>query len=136
MPNLVKNLPPRMVVAWMLIMMLPMAAFGQQTANQEASAQNARTYNDRGLAKEKKGDLDGAMADYNQAMKLNPKYAAPYNNRGNVRKKKGDLNGAMAEYNQAIKLNPKFALAYCNRGNLKFTKGDLDGAMADFNQAI
>jgi len=60
MPNLVKNLPPRMVVAWMLIMMLPMAAFGQQTANQEASAQNARTYNDRGLAKEKKGDLDGA----------------------------------------------------------------------------
>jgi len=136
MPNLVKNLPPRMVVAWMLIMMLPMAAFGQQTANQEASAQNARTYNDRGLAKEKKGDLDGAMADYNQAMKLNPKYAAPYNNRGNVKLRKGDLNGAMAEYNQAIELNPQYGLAYRNRGNAKRKKGDLDGAMADFNRAI
>jgi len=28
-----------------------------------------------GLAKERKGDLDGALADYNQAIQLNPKYA-------------------------------------------------------------
>jgi Flp pilus assembly protein TadD len=32
--------------------------------------QNASTYEARGLAKERKGDLDGAMADYNQAIKF------------------------------------------------------------------
>jgi len=93
-----------MVVAWMLIWMLPMAAFGQQTTNQEASAQNARTHNDRGLAKQKKGDLNGAMVDYNQAIELNPQYGLAYRNRGNAKRKKGDLDGAIADFNRAIKL--------------------------------
>jgi tetratricopeptide (TPR) repeat protein len=68
----------------------------------EANAENAGTYNARGFAKQKKGDLDGAMADYNQAIKLDPKFAGAYNNRGNIKLKKNDLNGAMADYNQAI----------------------------------
>src|SRR5271166_5173101 len=134
--NSMKNLAPRMVLECMFIFMLTVAAFGQQTANQEANSQNAVTYNERGLAKFKKGDLDGAMADYNQAIKLNPKHAAPYNNRGNVKLRKGDLNGAIADYNQAIELNPQYGLAYRNRGNAKRKKGDLDGAIADFNRAI
>ena len=94
-----KNLALRMVLARIFILMLPVAAFGQQTA-MEANVQNAGTYNDRGRAKQMKGDLDGAMADYNQAIKLSPNYALAYNNRGNVRKKKGDLNGAMADFNR------------------------------------
>ena len=73
----------------------------------EAHEQNARTYHDRGLAKRKKGDLNGAMADYNQAIQLNPKYAAAYKNRGNAKRKKGDLNGANADFNQAIELGLK-----------------------------
>jgi len=45
---------------------MPIAAFGQQTATTpEANIQNVVTYADRGLAKEKKGDLDGGMADFN-----------------------------------------------------------------------
>jgi tetratricopeptide (TPR) repeat protein len=68
--------------------------------------QNAVSYFDRGLAKQKKGDLDGAMADYDQAIKLNPIYAAAYSSRGLVRQMKGDLDGAMADSNQAIKLSP------------------------------
>jgi tetratricopeptide (TPR) repeat protein len=79
---------------------------------------------------------NGAMADYTQAIKLDPKGVGAYLGRGNVRYVKGNLNGAMADYNQAIRLNPQFAAAYNNRGNVKERKRDLNGAMADYNQAI
>jgi hypothetical protein len=71
-----KNATPRMRLAFIscLDLMLPVLAFGQQAAkglfNPEGNVQNAATYNDRGLAKQKKGDPDGAMADYNRAIKL------------------------------------------------------------------
>jgi tetratricopeptide (TPR) repeat protein len=110
------TLTPRIVLECILLL-LPVGAFGKEAANiPEANVQNAVTYVDRGLAREKKGDLDGAMADFNQAIQLNPGYAAAYNSRGVVRKKKNDLAGAMADYNWAIKLNPKFDFPYNNRG--------------------
>jgi tetratricopeptide (TPR) repeat protein len=97
---------------------------------------DAAVLNQQGIAKQNKGDWDGAMADYNQAIRLDPNYSAAYDNRGNVKRQKGDLNGAMADIDQAIQLNPKNALAYNNRGKVKEAKGDLNGAIADFSQAI
>jgi Flp pilus assembly protein TadD len=132
-----KNLVSRVVLEGIFILMLAVAAFGQQTATiPEANIQNAVTYTDLGLAKEKKGDLNGAMADFNRAIKLNPGDAAAYNARGVLRKKRGDLDGAMADYDQAIQLKPKYAFAYNNRGNVRRKKGDLNGAMAEYNRAI
>src|ERR1700722_17986115 len=116
------TLTPRMVLECILLL-LPVGAFGKEAANiPEANVQNAVTYVDRGLAREKKGDLDGAMADYNQAIKLNPKFDFPYNNRGNVRRKRGDLEGAMADYNRAIQINSKYPSPYKNRGYVKYIK--------------
>ena len=67
-------------------------------------------YISRGLAKQAKGELDGAMADYNRALELNPKYALAYANRGYVKQVKGDLDGAIADFNRALELNPKDAV--------------------------
>jgi tetratricopeptide (TPR) repeat protein len=80
----------------------------------------------------------GALADYSQAIALNPKYAYAYNNRGFLKYfNLNDFQGALADYNQAISLNPKFAIAYYNRGTLKQLRlNDFQGALADFNQAI
>src|SRR3990170_1328845 len=51
-------------------------------------------YGNRGDAKKTKGDLDGAIADYNRALELDSRNAIAYNNRGNVKLDKGDLGGA------------------------------------------
>ncbi len=82
------------------------------------------------------GDYQGAIADYNQAIKIKPDYAYAYNNRGIAKSNLGDNQGAIADYNQAIKIKPDDADAYNNRGLAKSDLGDYQGAIADYNQAI
>jgi tetratricopeptide (TPR) repeat protein len=92
----------------------------------------------RAYVKYKLNDPQGALANYDQAISLNPKLALAYNNRGNLKNEKlNDPKGALADYNQAISLNPKLALAYNSRGVLKNEKlNDPQGALVDYNQAI
>ena len=77
------------------------------------------------------GNYDYAIADYDQATRLNPKDAPTYNNRGNAYSKKGDYEHAIADYDQAIGLNPEAPSPYNNRGNAYYRKGDYGRAVAD-----
>jgi Flp pilus assembly protein TadD len=65
-----------------------------------------RAYNNRGLTKSRKGNLDGALADYNRAIELSPTTAGPYINRGILKKKLGDTKGSSADFSRAVQLNP------------------------------
>jgi tetratricopeptide (TPR) repeat protein len=98
------------------------------------SALTAQEFFERANARADKGDWDGAIADYSEAILLNPQSAAAFNNRGNARADKGDLDGAIADYNEVIRLDPQFANAFYNRGVSRHAKGDLDGAIADLEQ--
>jgi tetratricopeptide (TPR) repeat protein len=97
----------------------------------------ASDYNQRGWQKYIYEDIPGALADYNQALRLDPKYVYAYNNRGLLKQSRlNDLPGALADYNQAIELNPNFPTAYRNRGVLKKNaKKDRMGAIQDLRQA-
>jgi len=64
----------------------------------------ARLYARRGGAHQAQGDLNRAMADYNESMRIDPTYPAAYNNRGNTWFHRGDFDRAIADYNQAIQL--------------------------------
>jgi tetratricopeptide (TPR) repeat protein len=95
----------------------------------------AEAFNNRGVGYRLKGDYDRAIADYNQAIKLNAKFASAYNNRAVAYDKKGEYDRAMVDYDQAIKLKPS-AEGYFNRGNAQLGKGHYDHAIDDYNQAI
>ncbi|QLE56447.1 tetratricopeptide repeat-containing serine protease family protein [Nostoc sp. TCL26-01] len=83
-----------------------------------------------------KGDLRGAIADYTQAISLNPNYVNAYNDRGNARSELGDKKGAIADYNAAIKINPRYAKGFYNRGVAHAELGNNKQAIADYTEAI
>jgi len=56
--------------------------------------------------KRARGDLDGALADYNRAIELKPDMAAAYNNRAEIKRAKADLEGALADFSRPLNLNP------------------------------
>jgi Tfp pilus assembly protein PilF len=91
-----KNRAAQIMLARIFILVLPVVAFEQQAAkvlfSLTPSAQNAVTYECGGAAKQRKGDLNGAMADYNRAILLNPQFGLAHRNRGNAKRKKGDLD--------------------------------------------
>jgi tetratricopeptide (TPR) repeat protein len=92
-------------------------------------------YTNRGVEYEIKKDSARAVADHDQAIKIDPKNWVPYNNRGNVYAAKQDYDHAIADFDEAIKLNPKYADALFNRGMAKRNIGDLAGSETDIAQA-
>lgn len=69
------------------------------------------------------GDLqeeDGARAQWEKGLALNPKDPAAYNNLANLYTHTGPLNKAFEYYAKAIELNPQEPLYYHNLGNSVF----------------
>jgi tetratricopeptide (TPR) repeat protein len=93
-------------------------------------------YNNRANAFRERGDLDRAMSDYNEAIRLDPRNSFPHNGRGNVYYDRKDYDRALSDYSDAIRFDPRYARAYVGRGNVYKEKGDLDRALADYNEAI
>ncbi|MFW9263432.1 effector-associated domain EAD1-containing protein, partial [Nostoc sp. CALU 546] len=73
-------------------------------------------YYKQGLSRHFLGDYQGAIEDYNLAIKLNPNDADYYYRRGISRNWLTNYQGAIEDFNQAIKLNPNDANYYYNRG--------------------
>jgi tetratricopeptide (TPR) repeat protein/S1-C subfamily serine protease len=96
----------------------------------------AAFYLNQGIVRNDLGDKQGAIDDFNQAIKFNPNLALAYYNRGIVRYELGDKQGAIDDFNQAIKINPNLALAYSNRGVVRYELGDKQGAIDDYTLAI
>ena len=90
----------------------------------------------RGIAYYDKGDLDLAIADYTEAIRVNRNYAEAFYNRGIAFHDKGELDLAITDYTEAIKLNIDYAGAFNNRGRAYSSKGDLDLGIADYTDAI
>jgi len=83
-----------------------------------------------------KEDLQGAIADYDRAIEINPRFAEAYSNRGNARLDGRDLDGSIADYELAIKSDPFFAKGYGNRGLARLFQGDMAAAEKDFDHCL
>ena len=87
--------------------------------------------NKLGIACEHMTMWDRARTNFEQALKLNPKFAEAYNNLGTMAHSQGDLPHAEKFYRKSLKLQPGNANTLQNLGTLyyaehKFKKGDAE----------
>jgi tetratricopeptide (TPR) repeat protein len=89
----------------------------------------------RAVAWTNKGELDIAIADYTELIRL--RQSPPfYHVRGICHHSKGDYDKAVSDFNEAIRLDPTSARYYNSRAETRIEQRDLDRAISDCEQAI
>ena len=88
--------------------------------------------------KEKTGDFEGAVEDYQKYIGLNTaeNNAFAYNNMGFAKFRMNDLDGAMKDVMTSIKLDAKNSFAYKNRALIYIAMDSISSACHDLNKAI
>ncbi len=81
-------------------------------------------------------NFENALADMDEAIKLQPQYAGFFVNRAFLRYNLDDYFGAMADYDYAIQLDPVNLPALFNRGLLRSEVQDNNKAIDDFTQVL
>ena len=84
----------------------------------------------------RRGDIDGAVAEYRSAIALDPGMALAYSNLGALLQSKGELADAESLYVKTIELRPNYALAWNNLATVRYKRGDGVGAVRAFRRAI
>ena len=82
------------------------------------------------------GNLDGAVAEYREAIRLGPQGTAARWNLVDVLRSQGKLEQCIAEYREAIRLEPDDAFAHFSLGMALDRQGKLDDAIAAYREAI
>src|SRR5271155_1804219 len=91
----------------------------------------------RGAAFLDEKTCDGALADFDAAVRLRPTDPSYHGGRGLVFYScKKDFKQAAAAFSNVIRLSPRDAAAYDIRGSSRRYFGDLDGSVADETAAI
>jgi serine/threonine-protein kinase len=85
----------------------------------------------RGNSYRLQGELDKAIADYTEAIKLNRKLGVAYIQRGKVYYDQGFMDKSLVDLNEAIWLNASDADAYDARSATYAAKGEFKLAIAD-----
>ena len=106
----------------------------------QTGADAARLAADRGHALEAKGDHDGALAAFTQAIEMHAlpsgEQARLLFDRGLVLDATGKLNDAAGDYSAALILQPRFAPALNNRANVYRRQGKLADAKRDYRASL
>ena len=82
------------------------------------------------------GKYQEAIAQFTEALRINPNFAEAHNNLGNVFDRLGKYQEAIAQYTEALRINPNFAEAHNNLGNVFDRLGKYQEAIAQYTEAL
>ncbi len=100
---------------------------------------NYLAHNNMGLTLFDGGEIEEAIAHYNEALNITPimpDHALVYNNRGIAYSRLGFYQKALDDLNKAISMKPDYADAYSNRGIVYSHMNHNQLALEDFNKAV
>ncbi|MEM1400180.1 MAG: tetratricopeptide repeat protein, partial [Pseudomonadota bacterium] len=123
-----------------------------ELSEERMSHSSASLWNSLGYHLTTIGDLSGAKAAYERALRIDeaaygpdhPNVATSINSLGFVLESEGDLSGAKAAYERALRIDeaaygpdhPNVAIRVNNLGSVLNAEGDLSGAKAAFERAL
>lgn len=96
----------------------------------------AAILNKMGIACEHMSMWDRARTDFEQSLKLNPRFAEAYNNLGTMAHSQGDLPHAEKLYRKSLKLQPGNANTLQNLGTLYYAKHKFKKGDAEYRKAL
>ena len=96
------------------------------------TADNDIARNDLGFALEQRGDLTGALEQYQAAARLNDQRDVTHNNLGSLLSRLGRHEESLAEYRKAIRLQPNDPATHIGAGAALNALGQFDAALAEF----
>ena len=82
------------------------------------------------------GQIEEAIKAYQQAISINPQFAAAHHNLGVLLRRQGLLNEAIESYTRATAIQPDYVDAHYNLGNALLGLGNLDAAVASYHKAL
>ncbi len=95
----------------------------------------APLFNERCWLRAITGELQGALSDCNEAIRLDSSAATSFDSRGFTYLKLGQWDLAIADFNSALRLDPKLPTALYGRGYAKLKKGQAANAKSDIAAA-
>ena len=90
----------------------------------------------RGVEHAEQGHLDGAIPEFQAALRINPDYAEAHYNLGLAYRQQGRLDEAIREYQAALRINPDDAGAHYSLGLAYGQQGRLDDAIREYQAAL
>jgi len=102
----------------------------------ESFVMQAETHDYLGNALLQKGKTDEAIAQFQQALQINPDHLDVHNDLGSVLLQRGRVDEAIVHYQKALELKPDDAQTHYNLGNALLQKGKTDEAITQFQQAL
>src|SRR5579872_1001954 len=90
----------------------------------------------RGTIWDEKHEYDKAIADFDEAIRLDPQSSTAFRRRGHVWTDKQEYEKAIADFDEAVRLDPNDARGYFGRGRVWFEKKAPEKALADLTEAI
>jgi len=98
--------------------------------------QTAEEYLNKGYEKINLQDYTGAIADFDNALRIDKKKANAYFVRGNAKISLEDYKGAIADFNTLVKKDSNFTMAYYFLGLSKLKLKLFSEALIDFNKVL
>lgn len=92
----------------------------------------AKSFFDQGQSQAKKKNWNLAVAAFQQAVKVEPKFPEAWNNMGYCYRRLKQYDKALEAYRQALTLKPDFAYAHEYMGRTYLAMGNKDAAMREY----